>query len=132
MKTARIAQCFWALILCLLSANIAMAQARQGNLALTLTVLDNHGKPLAATEIEFIEPQTSERHLQKTDAEGKLAHTFTTGRFWQMNVQQVRDYFFWQLEVMPGKNMKLNGNPVRRWTVRSWESRPNRRNLAPM
>jgi Ca-activated chloride channel family protein len=124
MKTARIAQCFWALILCFLSANFAMAQAPQGHLSLTLTVLDNHGKPLAATEIEFIETQTRERYLQKTDAEGKLAHTFTSGRFWQMNVNQVRDYFFWQLEVMPGKNMKLSKTITYDFKRYERESRP--------
>jgi hypothetical protein len=85
----------------------AQTPVQQGTNALTLTLLDNHGKPMAATEVEFIETQTRERYLQKTDAQGILAHTFTTGRFWQINVSQVRDYFFWQFEVPPGKNYKL-------------------------
>lgn len=102
------ARCVLALMMFCFLMGVALAQAPQGTLALTLNLLDNHGKPMVGTEVEFIEMLTRERHLQKTDAEGKLVRSFTTGHFWQINVKDVRDYYFWQVEVPPGKNYKMS------------------------
>lgn len=98
----------WTLFLLALTASHTLAQQPQGNLDFTLTLLDHQGKPMVATEVEFVETQTRERARKKTGAEGKLTHRFTTGRFWQINVLQVRDYFFWQFEVTPGRNSHMS------------------------
>ncbi len=111
MKTSHIARLGAALILFCLSMANGFAQSplpTQGTSTLSFAIQDNQGKPMAQTEIEFIETQTRERVLEKTNSEGKLEHTFTTGRFWQINVLQVRDYYFWQFEVVPSKKMHLN------------------------
>lgn len=99
---------FIAVVLCLMVAcNFAAAQVTQGTAVLSFAMQDNQGKPMAATEVEFVETQTRQRIVAKTNAEGKLEQTFSTGRFWQINVLDIRDYFFWQFEVPPGRNMHL-------------------------
>lgn len=79
----------------------------QGTANMTLTVLDNQGRGLANTEVEFVETQTRQRVVAKTDGDGKLVQLFTTGRFWQINIKDVREYFQWQFEVPPSKKMNL-------------------------
>lgn len=94
------------LLLCLLMLG-ANLQAQQGEMNLELTVHDTKGKPLANTEVEFLEIHARTRILQNTDAEGKVVIKLDKGRYWQINILDVRDYYFWQLELTPGKKINL-------------------------
>jgi Ca-activated chloride channel family protein len=91
----------------LLLAGWVPAQTPQGQLDLELTVLDSKGKPLAQTEIEFLEIHARTRILKTTDAEGKVSLVLNSGRYWQINILEIRDYYFWQLELTPGRKSNL-------------------------
>lgn len=94
------------LLLLLLGVN-AGAQSPQGQMDLELTVLDGKGKPLTNTEVEFLEIHARTRVLKTTDAEGKVKLVLNSGRYWQINILEIRDYYFWQLELTPGRKSNL-------------------------
>ncbi len=79
-----------------------------GKVELTLTLLNNQGQPMKGEEVEFVETKTREKVSLATDEEGKLVHLFNSGRYWQINVGKVRDYFYWQFEVPPGKSYTMS------------------------
>ncbi|MEM7037605.1 MAG: VWA domain-containing protein [Bacteroidota bacterium] len=79
-----------------------------GILNLNLTVLNHQGKPMTDTEVEFIETQTRERVLTQTDKTGKLSHRFESGQYWQINIKDIRNYYFWQVQVKPKKSYTMN------------------------
>lgn len=98
---------FVTVALCLIGW-IPAITGNQGELMLTLNVKDNQGRGLRDTEVEFIETKTRQRIKAKTDGSGVLKYHFKTGRYWQINIRDVRNYFFWQFEVRPGKRMNLS------------------------
>lgn len=95
-------------ILCLMGisglAQNGQAGAKQGTLDLILKVKNRQGKPLANTSVEFVEVHNRTKLTLSTDEEGELAYTFQEGRFWQINIKDIRNYFYWQFEVKPGRN----------------------------
>lgn len=82
----------------------AQAPAGQGSLDLTLIVKNKQGKPLANTPVEFVEVHNRTKLTLSTDEEGTLAYTFKEGRYWQINIKDIKDYFYWQFEVKPNRN----------------------------
>jgi hypothetical protein len=104
--------------------SLGNAQTRQGTLDLTMVIKDSRGRGLANTEVEFIETHTRERKLLSTDARGVLKHKFLTGRYWQFNVKDIRDYFFWQVEVPPGRNYTLSKTVTYNYERYERETRP--------
>lgn len=91
------------MVICLIFPSQTHAQA-QGKVELTLTLKTNRGAPMADTEVEFVEIHKRDRVQLKTNAEGELTHLFDFGRYWQINVGEIRGYYFWQFEVPPGKS----------------------------
>ncbi len=96
-------------IVCLLGLTLlpqstkAQASPAQGTLDLTLKVLNKQGKPLANTPVEFVEVHNRTKLTISTDEAGELAYNFQEGRFWQINIKDIQDYYFWQFEVKPGR-----------------------------
>lgn len=78
----------------------------QGELQLDLLVKDNQGRPFRDTDVEFIEIHSRERVVLTTNEEGRVSHYFKSGRFWQINIKDIRNYFFWQFEVVPQKRIR--------------------------
>jgi uncharacterized protein YegL len=126
MKNTLLARLSVALIFICLTVRPVWAQNPlvQGTAVMSFAIQDNQGKPMVGTEIEFVEIQTRQRVVAKTNAEGKVEQAFNTGRFWQINVLQIRDYFYWQFEVPPGRNMRLNKTITYDFTRYERETRP--------
>ena len=92
--------CFFALLF--LCNSPIYAQTPPTSMQQTLKVLDNQGKPLANTEIQFYETQTKEKFTIRTNAAGIATYTFTKGHFWQFDILEIKDYYEWQLEIREG------------------------------
>jgi Ca-activated chloride channel family protein len=84
-----------------------VAQVPQGTLDLEITLRDNQGKPMADTDVEFLEVNSRKRFNIQTDSQGKIKYLFKEGRLWQMNVLDIRNYEQWQVEVVPGKQFTM-------------------------
>lgn len=95
------------IVLCLFST-IGYAQTSPGSLDLSLLLKDAKGNPMAATAVEFVEMNTRKRVSLTTNDEGRLQYVFNGGNFWQLNVLDVKDYYFWQFEVRPSRNRTMN------------------------
>lgn len=97
------------LFLCLLGiqSRLAAQPVVQGKLMLDLTVKDNQGRPMGKTEVEFVELASRQRIKASTDEAGKLKQLFASGHFWQFNIKDIVNYYNWQIEVVPGKDLTM-------------------------
>lgn len=77
----------------------APAKPTNGSLRVKLTVKDDQGKPMTATTVEFIEYYAKKSLKTTTDAQGYAEIVLTEGKVWQMAILQIRDYFYWQIEM---------------------------------
>jgi hypothetical protein len=71
----------------------------------TLTVKDNQGKAMAATEVMLEETITRERITKMTNNLGIAEFSLDHGKTWQINILDVIDYPHWQFDlpvVAPG------------------------------
>lgn len=102
----------------------AQSTQSQGRVNLNFSVQDNQGKPLENTEIEFVEINSRLRILKRTDSEGNLSALFDQGHYWQINIKEIRDYYFWQFEVVPGKSMNLSKRVTYDFDRYARETRP--------
>ncbi len=96
----------------------------QGTVNLKFTVKDNQGRPMVDTPVEFIEINSRKQIIKKTNAEGTVTQTFNEGRYWQINVKDIRNFYFWQFEVTPGKRMNLNKRVTYDFDRYARETRP--------
>jgi len=64
----------------------------QGSSNVTVIVLDNHGTPVANKPVTLIESSTKEYKSFKTNSEGKVAFTLTTGREWNLSIDRMKNY----------------------------------------
>ncbi|MEM0998063.1 MAG: VWA domain-containing protein [Bacteroidota bacterium] len=117
------AKTFVLVVLCALFSTVT-GQSASGTLDLTLVIKDARGRGLANTEVEFIETRTRQRILAQTDGYGVVKQQFTSGRYWQFNVKDVRDYFFWQFEVPPGRKYTLSKSVTYNYERYERETRP--------
>jgi secreted protein with Ig-like and vWFA domain len=78
-----------------------IAFAQQPNIQYTLKVLDNQGRPMANTDVTFTEMQSKQKVNVRTNSVGVATYTFTSGRFWQISVLKITDYYDWQFELKP-------------------------------
>ena len=132
MKPAQLLSTLALLILMVGSVLAQPAQpTAQGQIDLNLTVKDNQGRPMADTEIEFVETQTRQRIKVKTDPQGVVEQHFGSGRYWQINIKDIKDYYFWQIEVIPAKNFRMTKIITYDYNRYERESRPavDRRSL---
>ena len=111
------------LALLFLCANVLLGQS-PGKLELNLLVMQPTGDPLANAQVEFVELNSRERIALRTNEEGRLSHVFDSGRYWQINVEEVRDYFYWQIEVRPGKYFTMERTITYDYDRYLRESRP--------
>lgn len=95
-----------------------------GTVNLNLTLKDNQGKPLVDTPVEFIEINSRKQIIKNTGPDGSVSQTFDEGRYWQINVKDIRDYYFWQFEVTPGKKMTLSKRVTYDFDNYARETRP--------
>lgn len=109
-----------------------IAQTTQGRIQLDLTVKDNQGRPMAKTEVEFVETGSRQRIKALTDDTGQLKQLFASGHFWQFNIKDVVNYHAWQFEVVPGKDFTVTRVVTYDYSRFERESRPavDRRTLA--
>lgn len=96
----------------------------QGRVQLDLTVKDNQGRPMAKTEVEFVETGSRQRIKVLTDDAGKINQLFASGHFWQFNIKDVVDYYSWQFEVIPGKDFTVTRIVTYDYARYERESRP--------
>jgi len=94
-------------LLCLL-ATTGFSQNKTGTLDLSLVLKDTKGNPMPETPIEFLEMNTRKRIALVTNEAGEAHHVFQGGHFWQLNVLDIKDYFYWQFEVRPGRNRTVS------------------------
>jgi Ca-activated chloride channel family protein len=100
------------------------AQTPKGMLELTLIVKDTKGRGMANTPVEFIEVNTRERKVVNTNDNGTVKVQFDSGRFWQFNIKEIRDYFFWQIEVPPGRKYTVSKSVTYHYENYERETRP--------
>jgi uncharacterized protein YegL len=96
----RIFPALFALFL-LVHLNQAIAQniLTPGIVFFTLTVNDNHKKPMAGVDVMLEETITRERISKKTNALGIAEFKLDHGRTWQINILDVIDYPRWQFDL---------------------------------
>lgn len=104
--------------------SLGKAQTRQGTLELTLIVKDSKGRGMANTEVEFIEINSRERKVVSTSDRGSVKVRFDSGRYWQFNIKDIRDYFYWQVEVPPGRNYTMSKSVTYHYQNYERETRP--------
>ncbi|MFY7788037.1 MAG: hypothetical protein ACOVQA_09205, partial [Thermoflexibacteraceae bacterium] len=86
----------WALALICCINHKAFAQP---NIQYSLKILDNRGQAMANTDVTFTETQTKQKVNVRTNAAGVATYTFTSGKFWQISVLKIIDYYDWQFEL---------------------------------
>lgn len=88
------------LFICFMFAFQSIFAQTKGVHDFTLTVKDNTGKGLANTDIDLVETETHKIMTQKTDANGTVKFEIKEGKYWQINVLKVRNYYQWQIEFL--------------------------------
>jgi Mg-chelatase subunit ChlD len=112
---------------CLLAFTLsffAHAIFAQTEYKLALKVLDNQAKPIANTEVLFTEMQTKQKIRINTNSLGIANYNFTSGKFWQFDILQIKDYYVWQFEVR--ENIKMTTSRTVTYDYKNYlrESRP--------
>lgn len=82
--------------------------AQNGSLDLTIKVLDTNGQPMSNTEVEFVEIATHLKKYAKTDNNGIVKILLDTGKVWQYNIKDIRNYYDWQVEIKEKQNRTGN------------------------
>lgn len=89
-------------LLFLLACSTTFAQLKPGTTTLTLTVMQDNGKPMSGTEVEFRETETDDVVQITTDEAGKVSVVLDKGRYWQINIRDIQNWHHWQIENRPG------------------------------
>ncbi|GIV44416.1 MAG: hypothetical protein KatS3mg035_1539 [Bacteroidia bacterium] len=91
---------FWSLF--------SIIKAQEGSVDLTLKILDTQGRPMANTEVEFVELSTNQKKYAKTDPSGVVKILLEGGKVWQYNIKDIRNYYDWQIEVKEKQKRTAN------------------------
>ena len=79
----------------------------QGTLNSTLTVLDNQGVGMQNTEVSLVEMGSRKEYKQKTNANGVVDFQNILGNYFQINILEIKNYYFWQMEVEDGRKLTV-------------------------
>lgn len=69
------------------------------DILLQLKVLDNKGRPFANKKVDFVEMQTQKTVTETTNNQGILNVKLEGGKYWQYNIEKVKNYYKWQLRA---------------------------------
>jgi uncharacterized protein YegL len=85
--------------LVLLLSIVATNLYANGALRLMLTIKDNQGKPIANTEVRFIETTSRKLIARITNSQGLVDIMLSEGKIWQIATLKINDYYLWQIEI---------------------------------
>ncbi|WP_375560514.1 VWA domain-containing protein [Bernardetia sp. OM2101] len=69
------------------------------DILLQLKVLDNKGRPFANKKVDFVEMQTKKTVTESTNSQGILKVKLEGGKYWQYNIDKIKNYYKWQLRA---------------------------------
>lgn len=75
------------------------AKAQLPTMNLKLHVETATGGPLSNTLVEFVEINTRQRYSAKTNSSGLATVTLEGGKYWQIQILDIKDYYMWQLTM---------------------------------
>lgn len=87
------------LCLCLLLAFVQYAQAQGGNIDLTLQLKNDQGRPIGNKTVLFTDLRSGKQVKGVTDGSGIARVRLEGGEVWQIAVDKIRDYWFWQIDA---------------------------------